>query len=55
MTVKEYIENRPFKTYGKKIRILSAKTHRNCGGWIENEKKKIKDIKITSKIIFIFI
>ena len=55
MTVKEYIENRPFKLYGKKIRVLSAGTHKNMGDWLKYANATIKEVKITSKIIFIFI
>ena len=56
MTVREYIENRPTELYGKKIRILDNKSHRNLGEWLyNNANKPIKDIKITTKIIFIFV
>lgn len=55
MTIREYIENRPSTAYHKKIRVLKANTHKNCGEWLQNENAIIKDIKITTKIIFIFI
>ena len=55
MTVREYIENRPTELYGKKIRVLDNKSHRNLGEWLHNADKPIKDIKITTKIIFIFV
>lgn len=54
-TVREYIENRPTELYGKKIRVLDVTTHKNLGEWLRNADKKIKDIKITEKIIFIFV
>ena len=55
MTVREYIENRPTNLYGKKIRILDAGTHKNCGGWVTCSNRIVKDVKITTKYIFIYV
>jgi hypothetical protein len=55
MTIREYIENRDSKTYGKVIRVLDAVSHTNMGHWSTLQNKNIVDVKITKKHIFIFI
>ena len=54
-TVKDYLENRIYATYGKKIRILDKVSKKYLGKWIDFSEAIIKEIKITKKIIFIFI
>ena len=55
MTVKEYLDTRNNSTYGKKIRILSQKTGRNCGNCVNNFNHAVSATKITSKYLFIYI
>lgn len=55
MTVKEYLDARNNSTYGKKIRILSQKTGRNCGNCVNNFNQAVSATKITSKYLFIYI
>ena len=54
-TVRDYLENRKSTTYNKKIRILDNVSKKYLGEWIEFSEAIIKSIKITTKIIFIFI
>lgn len=54
MTVKEYVFTRPKDTYGKHIRVLDQ-NKKSCGEWWKNSNEKVTDVKITSKMIFIFI
>jgi len=53
--VRDYVENRNTMSYGKKIRILDSVSHRYLGDWVAFSEAIIKKIKVTSKIIFIFI
>ena len=57
MNVLEFMEKRPKSTYGKHIRILDHKTHKNLGNWYDGDipYKGIYDIKWTAKYIFIFV
>lgn len=55
MTVKEYLDTRAKTTYKKQIRILSASTKRYLGIWTLYPNAKIQSLKVTTKIIFIFI
>ena len=55
MTVFEYLTNRPEGTYGKKIHVLDKISHKNLGKWLDNRDKEVYDIKVTSKILFIFV
>lgn len=55
MTVYEYVINRSESTYGKKIHVLDRVSHKNLGKWLDNKDKEVYDIKVTSKILFIFI
>jgi len=55
MTVKEYLDTRAKTTYKKQIRILSVSTKRYLGTWVLYPNAEIQSIKITTKIIFIFI
>ena len=55
MNVIEYIRHRSESTYGKRIRILDNYTHRSLGPWTCNADRDIMDIKVTEKIIFIFV
>ena len=52
MTLKEYLDKRNSSTYGKKIRILSQKTGRNCGNCVNNFNQVVSATKITSKYLF---
>lgn len=53
--VRDYVENRNTMSYGKKIRILDSVSHKYLGDWITFSEAIIKSIKVTTKIIFIFI
>ncbi len=55
MTVKEYLENRPSTEYNKHIRILSATTKKSLGAWTEFANCQVVSVKVTTKIIFIFV
>lgn len=55
MTVKEYLDTRSQTTYKKQIRILDASTKKYLGTWILYPNAEIQSLKITTKIIFIFI
>lgn len=55
LTVKNYIEKRASQSYGKTIRILDAKTHASRGSWFNNQEAIVKEVKITSRVLFIFI
>ena len=56
MTVSEFLEGRNVKINDrKKIRILDHATHKSYGTWWENPHALIKEVKATSKYLFIFI
>ena len=55
VTVKELMEARPKKSYNKKVRVLDYTSNAYLGQWFENEDKIVKDFKITSKYIFIWV
>lgn len=55
VTVLNFIENRPAKTFGKKIFILDHKTHKGLGKWYDNPYRVIKDMKMNDKYLFIFV
>ena len=55
MTVKEYLDTRSKTTYKKQIRILDALTKKYIGAWNDYPTAKIYAVKVTTKIIFIFI
>jgi len=54
MTVKDYVYDRPKTLYGRPIRILNS-NHKYLGQWWMFSDSEIKEIKITTKYIFIFI
>lgn len=55
MNVNRYIETRTETTYGKKVRILDSKSHRNLGPWYRNAGRDIVEVKVTEKYLFIFV
>ena len=57
MKVADYINERDPKSYGKTIRIIDEKTHRNMGNWWEkaNANREVKIVKISQKYLFIFV
>ena len=55
MTLKEYLEKRNSTTYGKKIRVLSAKTRKNAGNCVDNFNSTVVSTKVTSKYLFVFV
>lgn len=57
MTVYEYITHRPAAVYGKRIRVIERLPDgfQRSGMWYEYKDRIIKDVKITSKWIFIFV
>lgn len=55
ITVLEFIENRPAKTFGKKVFILDNTTHKGLGKWYDNAYKIIKDMKMNHKYLFIYV
>lgn len=57
ITVLQFIENRPAKTFGKKIFILDHNTHKGLGKWYDNDNpyKAIRDMKMNSKYLFIYV
>lgn len=57
MTVKDYVMQRPIAIYGKKIRVIekSPDGTQKTGMWYEYQTRIIKDVKITSKWIFVFV
>ena len=57
LTVADYIDTRNSQSYGKTIRVLDEKTHRNMGNWWEktNANRPVKNIKISPKYLYIFI
>ena len=54
MTVREYVYTRPKEIYGKPIRILDS-NHKYIGQWWLFPDYIIKEVKVTTKYIFIFI
>lgn len=57
MTVGDFIETREADTWGKKIRVLSNRTHDELGKWYEAKiiNQKVKTVKASKKYLFIFI
>lgn len=57
MKVADYINERDPKSYGKTIRVIDEKTHRNMGNWWEktNANREVKIVKISQKYLFIFV
>ena len=55
LTVGRYIEDRNKISYNKQIRILDHRTHENLGNWMSNADAVVKDVKITTKTLFIFV
>ena len=57
MKVADYINERDPKSYGKTIRVIDKKTHRNMGNWWEktNANREVKIVKISQKYLFIFV
>jgi len=57
ITVGAYTDIRDSRTYGKKIRVLDARTHRNIGEWYKDDviNRIVKDVKISGKYLFIFV
>lgn len=55
MTVKYFLDNRPQFTYGKKVRILDSRTKKYLGGASLYLLYPVKDYKVTTKYIFIYI
>lgn len=57
MTILQFIENRPTTTYNKHIRVMDFTTRKNLGKWYDgdNPYKKIKDVKITQRYIFLLV
>lgn len=57
MKVADYINERDPKTYGKTIRVLESKTHRNLGQWYDkmNVDREVKAVKVAQKYLFIFV
>lgn len=57
MTVGDFIETRETDTWGKKIRILSNRTHDELGKWYDAKivNQNVKCFKASKKYLFIFI
>lgn len=55
ITVLQFIENRPAKTFGKKVFILDWVTCKGIGKWYDNSDRVIKDMKMNSKYLFIYV
>lgn len=55
LTVKEYLDRRSSDRYNKSIRILDKDTKKNCGNWLDNADRIVYNVKVTSKVLFIFI
>jgi transcription elongation factor len=55
MTVIEFMEQRNSKTLGKRVRVLESADNTYLGGVVENADRHICRVKITSKIVFIFV
>ena len=54
-TVKDFLDNRPQFTYGKKVRILDSRTKKYIGGAMEYLFYPVESYKITTKYIFIYV
>ena len=55
MTVIEFMEQRDKMTIGKKVRVIESATGKYIGGAFVNADRHICRVKITTKIIFIFV
>lgn len=57
LTVKTYLDKRDISTYGKKIRVVESGSNRSLGAWYEhnNALKEVKEVKITTRVIFIYV
>lgn len=57
LTVKTYLDKRDISTYGKKIRVVESGSHRCLGSWNENGNalKAVKEVKVSTKYLFIFV
>lgn len=57
MTVYDYVVNRPRAIYGKKIRVIERLSDgfQKSGVWYDYKDRLVKDVKITTKWIFIFV
>ena len=57
ITVLEFIQNRPSKTFGKKIFIVNNITHKGMGKWFDddNPHRVIKNMKMNDKYLFIYV
>lgn len=57
ITILQFIENRPSKTFGKKVCIVDNVTHKGLGHWYDNDNpyKIIKGMKMNSKYLFIYV
>lgn len=51
LTVEQYIDRRGSQTYGKHIRVIGGVT----SSWLDNRKKEVDRVKVTDKIIFIYV
>lgn len=49
LTVRQYVENRVFDRYEKKIRVIGTNSHL----WIDNADKIVDSVKVTADYIFI--
>lgn len=55
MTVIEFMEQRNKMTIGKKVRVIESATGKYIGGAFVNADRHIYRVKVTTKIIFIFV
>ena len=57
LTVKTYLDKRDISSYGKKIRIVESGSNRYLGSWHEHDNaiREVKEVKITSKFLFIYV
>ena len=54
MTVKDYVYTRSKELYGRPMRILD-KNHKYIGQWWLFPDYEVKEVKVTTKYIFIFV
>ena len=54
MTIREYVYTRPKEIYGRPIRVLD-KNHKYIGQWWLFPDYEVKEVKVTTKYIFIFV
>ena len=55
LTVKEYLDKRNHKTYGKKVRIIDPTSRGGYSDWTQFADRPIFKISITTKFIFIYV